>query len=92
MQQLVWKERREKLEERKKMYPDVVGATRLPKNAFKFYEETLMQSIRPKKVKDSEQFMETAKILSTNAFKIAEHEDQNNPALVINSKCFTISL
>jgi hypothetical protein len=34
------------------MFPDIVKSDRLPSNAFKFYDETLKQSIRPKKIRD----------------------------------------
>ena len=87
LQALIRKERAEKLLDRKKMYPDIVNKKlRLPPKAFAFYDETLAQSIRPQKYRDSEQFMATAKALSRNAFKIAEHADQNNPGLVVNSR------
>ena len=87
LQKLIHEERAEKLEARRQMYPNVVNKKgRLPKGAFQFYDEPLQQSIRPKKYRDSEQFMATAKSLSNNAFKIAEHEDQNNPGLVVNSR------
>jgi hypothetical protein len=43
-------------------------------------------SIRPRKCRDSEIFMATSKSLSRNSYKIAEKEDQNNPALAINAR------
>mmetsp|Transcript_52132 Transcript_52132/g.122307 ORF Transcript_52132/g.122307 Transcript_52132/m.122307 type:complete len:292 (+) Transcript_52132:184-1059(+) len=85
LQHIVRRERQVQLKERKKMYPDVVGP-RLPKKAFKYYEEGLQQSIRPKKFRDSEIFMYTSKALSKNSFRVAEQEDKNNPALVVNSR------
>ena len=86
LQALIRKERTDKLNDRKKMYPDVVNKkSRLPAKAFQFYDETLAQSIRPKKYRDSEIFLTTAKSLSRNAFKIAEHEDNNCPGLVVNA-------
>ena len=72
LQEIVHSERSEKLKERKKTFPDIVNKVRLPKKAFSFYEETLQQSIRLKKFRDSELFLNTAKALSRNAFRISE--------------------
>jgi len=85
LQEIVHSERSEKLKERKKTFPDIVNKVRLPKKAFSFYEETLQQSIRLKKFRDSEIFLNTAKALSRNAFRISELKDLNNPALSSNS-------
>jgi len=87
LQALIRKERAAKLVDRKKMYPDIVNKKlRLPPQAFQFYDETLAQSIRPQKSRDSEIFIKTSKALSRNSFKIAEAEDKNNPTLVINAR------
>ncbi len=34
------------------MFPDLTKNDKIPSNAFSFYDETLKQSIRPKKIRD----------------------------------------
>ena len=51
-QAIIRKERSKKLADRRKMFPDIVKKDRIPSNAFTFYEETLKQSLRPKKIRD----------------------------------------
>jgi len=80
LQRLVRENRQSELSERKKMYPDVVVKTKGRKSVF----SQLQQPKAVRKLRDSEMFIGTNRLLSKNACKVTEAESRNNPAVVQN--------
>jgi len=82
LQRIVQQNRAIELRERKKMYPDVVVKGGLKTSVF----NKLQKPRTTRKLRDSEMFMRTNRMLSNNCCKVTEADTQQDPNIVNNSR------